>query len=185
MTYQETCTEIIHECYSVLSLVVEDDTNELINAILTSDKVFFTGVGRVLLALQAICKRFNHLGVESYFVGEINEPAITSRDLLIVASGSGESIIPVEISKKAHGLGAKVALISANPDSTISKIADIFIRIPAPSKLGLKEEVKSDQPMTSLFEQSVFLYGDVLSKMMIEQKNLDMNSLWRFHANLE
>lgn len=185
MTYHETYYEIINECHSVLSLITEDDTNQLIDAILSADKVFFVGVGRVLLSLQAICKRFNHIGIQAFFVGEINEPAISPDDLLIVASGSGESIIPVEIAKKAYELHAKIALISSNPCSTISALSNIFVRIPAQSKLGLVEEVKSYQPMTSLFEQSVLLYGDTLSKMIIDRKHLDMNALWKHHANLE
>ena len=90
MTYHETYYKIINECHSVLSLITEDDTNQLIDAILSADKVFFVGVGRVLLSLQAICKRFNHIGIQAFFVGEINEPAISPDDLLIVASGSGD-----------------------------------------------------------------------------------------------
>lgn len=39
--------------------------------------------------------------------------------------------------------------------------------------------------MTSLFEQSLLLLGDISAKMMIERKQLDMKSLWQYHANLE
>ena len=39
--------------------------------------------------------------------------------------------------------------------------------------------------MTSLFEQSVLLLGDILAKMIIEERQLDMKSLWQYHANLE
>ena len=185
MNYTETYSEIITECKLGLSSIEEKDTMKLIDAILSSKKVFFVGVGRVLLALEAICKRFNHLGIESYYVGAINEPAITSEDLLIVASGSGESLFPVAIAQKAKTFGAKIALISSNPDSTISKIADIFVRIPVQSKLALPEEIKSIQPMTSLFEQLILLYGDTLSKMIIEKKHLALDTLWEYHANLE
>ena len=39
--------------------------------------------------------------------------------------------------------------------------------------------------MTSLFEQSLLLVGDILAKMIIEKENLDMKGLWQYHANLE
>jgi len=39
--------------------------------------------------------------------------------------------------------------------------------------------------MTSLFEQSLLLFGDSIAKVIIEKKQLDMHSLWRYHANLE
>ena len=39
--------------------------------------------------------------------------------------------------------------------------------------------------MTSLFEQSLLLLGDSVAKLMIERQQLDMRSLWKYHANLE
>ena len=62
---------------------------------------------------------------------------------------------------------------------------DIFVRIPVSTKLNLPNEVPSVQPMTSLFEQSLLLLGDTLALMIIREKNIDMKSLWQYHANLE
>ena len=39
--------------------------------------------------------------------------------------------------------------------------------------------------MTSLFEQTLLLLGDVIAKMMIDRRKLDMKALWQYHANLE
>jgi len=39
--------------------------------------------------------------------------------------------------------------------------------------------------MTTLFEQSLLLLGDILAKMVIERRQIDMKGLWRCHANLE
>ena len=55
-----------------------------------------------MLALQCVCKRFAHLGIKAHCVGEINEPAIKKDDLLIVGSGSGGSLFPLGIAKKAR-----------------------------------------------------------------------------------
>ena len=60
-----------------------------------------------------------------------------------------------------------------------------MVRIPVRTKLYLEDEIASVQPMTTLFEQSVLLLGDVIAKMIIEERQLDMKSLWRYHANLE
>lgn len=166
-------------------MIDEESTQRLLEEILVARQVFFVGVGRVLLSLQAVCKRFNHLGISAYFVGEVAEPAITQQDLLIVGSGSGESIVPVCIARKAKQLGAHVALIGSNAQSTLAKTADLFVRIPVQTKLGKADELFSVQPMTSLFEQTLLLYGDSLAKLIIEQKQLDMGALWQHHANLE
>lgn len=64
-------------------------------------------------------------------------------------------------------------------------VADFMVRIPVRTKQYLPDEIDSCQPMTSLFEQSVLLIGDILAKLIIEQKQLDMRSLWQYHANLE
>lgn len=64
-------------------------------------------------------------------------------------------------------------------------IADLFVRIPVKSKLSLSDEVASVQPMTSLFEQCLLLLGDTIALMMIEEAQIDMPSLWQYHANLE
>lgn len=183
--YTSVQQEILNECSNALSRIEEEPTEQLLRAILTADTVFFTGVGRVLLSLKSVCKRFNHLGITACYVGEVREPAITQNDLLIVASGSGESVIPITVAKKAKHLGVTIALIGSNPHSTLSEMADLFVRIPVQTKLGLKDELCSRQPMTSLFEQCVLLYGDALAKMIVERKRLDMAALWQYHANLE
>ncbi len=118
-------------------------------------------------------------------MGEITEPAITPNDLLIVGSASGESLFPVAIAKKAKALGAKVAWIGSNQESSAAGLADYIVRIPVQSKLGRPDELKSIQPMTSLFEQSLLLYGDALARVIADRKSLDLKGLWQYHANLE
>lgn len=168
-----------------LNMISDAQSEVLIEAVLAADKVFFVGVGRVLLSLQAICKRFAHLGINAHYVGEITEPAITEKDLLIVGSGSGESLFPVAIVKKAKMLGAKVAWIGSNDHSTIAELSNYQVRIPVQSKMSCPDELRSQQPMTSLFEQTLLLYGDAIARVIVERKELDLASLWQYHANLE
>jgi 6-phospho-3-hexuloisomerase len=138
-----------------------------------------------MLSLQGVAKRLAHLGLDTCCVGDITEPAITERDLLIVGSGSGESLIPVAIAQKAASFGATVAHIGSNADSTIAPVTDIFVRIPVRTKLAREDEIDSQQPMTSLFEQCLLLFGDAVALMIIERRGLEMPALWRCHANLE
>ncbi len=64
-------------------------------------------------------------------------------------------------------------------------MADVTVRIPVRTKLALEDELDSSQPMTSLFEQTLLLYGDSLAKVILEEKKLDLHKLWQYHANLE
>ena len=155
--YRENVKSVLGELDTALNAIDPKDAERFVQAVLEADQVYFVGVGRVLLSLQSICKRFAHLGIKAHYVGEITEPAITDKDLLIVGSGSGQSIFPLGIAKKAHKIGAKIVHIGSNPNSE----------------------------MTSLFEQSVLLFGDICAKMIIEERGLDLKSLWAYHANLE
>lgn len=185
MEFNKAQNEIVSEIKQTFENISADEVNALIEAIEKADKVFFVAVGRVLLSLKSFAKRLAHIGVDAHIVGDITEPAITENDFLIVGSGSGESSFPLIIAKKAKSFNATVAHIGSNPNSTMSNYSDYFVRIPVQTKLGLENETKSVQPMTSLFEQSLLLLGDTICLMMIDNKNIDMPSLWEFHANLE
>ena len=184
--YDEASEEVLAELKKTLESVDATALERLAQEILKADQVFFVGVGRVMLALQCVCKRFAHLGIKAHYVGEITEPAIKKDDLLIVGSGSGGSLFPLGIAKKAREtVDCPIVHIGSNPNSQMKDIADFMVRIPVRTKNYLEDEIDSCQPMTSLFEQSVLLVGDVLAKMIIEQRHLDMRSLWQYHANLE
>ena len=138
-----------------------------------------------MLSLQAFCKRLNHLGIKAHCVGDITDPAIKNTDLLIVGSGSGESIIPVAIAKKAKEFNAKVVHIGSNPNGAVSDYVDYMVRIPTRTRLYLEDEIDSQQIMTSLFEQVLLILGDVIAKIIVDNRNIDLKDLWQWHANLE
>lgn len=184
-SYKKNCGLVLGELTRSLDSVQEQQVDRLIDSILSADQVFFVGVGRVLLSLQAFCKRLAHLGIKCCYVGDITEPAITKDDLLIVGSGSGESLFPLGIAQKARNIGAHIVHIGSNPASSMAQYADYMVRIPVRTKLRLDDEIHSDQPMTSLFEQSLLLLGDIVALEIIQRRKLDVDKLWRYHANLE
>ena len=92
MSFAEGRELVLSELRTSLESIDSEQVEQLLEAVLSARKVFFVGVGRVLLSLQAIAKRWAHLGIDTHFVGEITEPAITAEDLLIVGSGSGTTL---------------------------------------------------------------------------------------------
>lgn len=185
MSYQTNQEHVLRELNATLQNVSSKSVDQLIDMIEVADSVFFVGVGRVLLSLEAMAKRLAHLGIKTYVVGQITEPAITENDLLIVGSGSGESMFPLGVARKAKSFNARIAHIGANPESSMKEFSDVFVRIPVKTKLNLPSETPSIQPMTSLFEQSLLLFGDIIALQLIDKKDININSLWQFHANLE
>jgi len=185
MDYHEYLKKVLEEHQSVLPVVSGQEVEALIENLLSAKRVFAVGVGRVQLSLLAFVKRLNHLGIAATYVGAIDEPAITKEDLLLVGSGSGETAIPAAIARIAKKHGAKIAHVGSNTRSTISKLADITVRIPCWTKLTLADEIDSIQPMSSLFEQSLLIFLDVVALMLIERKKINIETLWHAHANLE
>ena len=100
--YEKNCKDVFAELEKTMASIDAAALERLTEDILNADQVFFVGVGRVMLALQCVCKRLAHLGIKAHYVGEITEPAITKKDLLIVGSGSGGSLFPLGIAKKAR-----------------------------------------------------------------------------------
>jgi 6-phospho-3-hexuloisomerase len=183
--YEEKRDIALNECTQALRSINAESVVKYITMIENAEKVFFVGVGRVLLSLKAICKRYSHLGINTVIVGDITEPAMTSKDILVVGSGSGNTLFPLEIAKKAKQIGATVIHIGSNPEGKVKEYTDFFLRIPVASKLKNPDEVQSQQPMTSLFEQSLLLFGDITASMILEDKQIVLDDLWQFHANLE
>jgi 6-phospho-3-hexuloisomerase len=184
-TYDEIRRLVLDEIECALAAVDRAQVERLVEALLGAEKVFVVGVGRVMISLQALGKRLNHLGITTYCVGDVNEPAITPRDLLLVGSGSGESAIPVAIAQIAKQHGARIAHVGSNPRSSLAPVTDVFVRIPVKTKLELPDELGSAQIMSSLFEQCLFLLGDVVALMIARREELDLAGLWQYHANLE
>ena len=185
MSFQKIQEEICNEIRFALSKVDEREVEVFIDNLLGAKKLFFIGVGRVMLMTKAFAKRLKHLGFDVYVVGETTVPAIQRGDLLVAASGSGETLTTVNVSRLAKEHQARVASITSSLDSTLKRISDASVRIPCPTKLHLSDEILSKQPMTSLFEQSILIFYDCTSMIIQKKLNISEEELWKIHTNLE
>jgi 6-phospho-3-hexuloisomerase len=194
--YEINLNIVIDEIKTALLAIPVNQTKNLINQITKAERVFLVAIGRVSLSLQCFGKRLSHLGIRVELVGSLTEKPATKKDLLIVASGSGESLIPVQIAKKAKQIGCKILLITSAKKSTIRKISDFVVELRSPTKLTMKniqenlfdsssKTRKSIQPMSTLFDQALHIYGDIVSLEIIKKLKVNKNKLWKYHANLE
>lgn len=194
--YEIKTSIVVDEIKKALLAIPNNQTKNLINQIIKADRVFLVAIGRVSLSLQCFGKRLSHLGIKVELVGSLTEKPATKKDLLIVASGSGESLIPVQIAKKAKQIKCKILLITSAKKSTIKKISNFVVELHSPTKLIIKNDHenlfdstsktgKSIQPMSTLFDQALHIYGDVVSLGIIEKLKINKNKIWKYHANLE
>ena len=194
--YYKNTNLIVNEISDILNNIPTNQTSNLINQIIKSNRIFLVAIGRVNLSLQCFGKRLAHLGFKVELVGSLTEKPATKKDLLIVASGSGESLIPLNITKKAKSIGCKILHITSSKKSSIRKISDYVVELKAPTKIvsniktkeslsDAASKTKSIQPMSTLFDQVLHIYGDVVSVQIIEKLRLNKINLWKNHANLE
>jgi 6-phospho-3-hexuloisomerase len=185
MTSAEIARKITGEVQSVLDRVDPEETDHIIAEIRSAQKVFIFAVGRVFLVLQCLGKRLGHLGIDCQVVGSTTEKPITPQDLLLIASGSGESKLPAEIARIAKSKGARLGIITSARSSTIKSLSDFAVHLPCPTKNDPAAGVRSVQMMSTLFDQVLHLYGDVVAMLIQQSKGMRNEDLWKCHANLE
>lgn len=172
------------------SLYPEIDSNQMEVAaekIAAAPKVFTAGAGRAGSMMDCFAKRLMHADINAFVLGETITPPASKGDLLVIGSGSGATESLVVLAGKAKKLGVDVCLITTNPNSAIAALADLIIVIPAgtPKSADANAGFKSIQPMANLFEQMLHLVTDALSIRIAQFKNMDYDSMFARHANLE
>ncbi len=188
MEIKTTFSNVMQELSQIISTVDEQEMLVFANEINTSKRIFVTGAGRSLLMIKCFAMRLMQTGHTAFVVGETTTPAIKEDDLLVVASGSGETKTLEIVARSAKNSGAKIMLITANENSTLGKISDNYVLISAQKKDDISaNEVRSVQPGASSFEQSVLLVCDTIiaclgSDTTVSEQNKRLMGL---HANLE
>jgi 6-phospho-3-hexuloisomerase len=175
------------ELDSVIERVVRNDPKMLAafaELIADAPRVFVLGAGRSGLALRMTAMRLMHLGQDVHVVGEVTSPAIAAGDLLLTASGSGTTGGIVRAAQTAASVGARVAAMTTDPESSLAKLADVAIIIPAAGKLD-RSGAASAQYAGGLFEQAVVLIGDALFHALWQRSGQSADELWPRHANIE
>ncbi len=147
-------------------------------------RVFVAGAGRSGLVLRMAAMRLMHLGLNVHVAGDTTTPAISSGDLLLVASGSGTTSGVVKAAETAAKVGARIAAFTTNPGSPLAGLADALVIIPAAQKTDHGSSV-SRQYSGSLFEQVLFLVTEALFQSLWDNTDEPAEQLWLRHANLE
>ncbi|MEF2782558.1 MAG: 6-phospho-3-hexuloisomerase [Clostridium sp.] len=186
MTNIEYAKTVLNELEHTLLSIKESDAQKFVELVDGANEIFCAGAGRSGFQVKGFAMRLMHMGKHSYVVGETCTPNISNDGVLIICSGSGETKSLINHAMKAKEVGAKIALITINPESTIAKMADVVIEISAPSPKSAKEgQIRSIQPMGSLFEQSEGLFMDISIMMLMERNNMDSDTMFGRHANME
>jgi 6-phospho-3-hexuloisomerase len=172
---------ILREVAAILPLISEEASRAFCRELARSKQVYIIGVGRSGLVVQAFGQRLMHLGFDVHLAQEVTAPAIRRGDLLVACSGTGTTLLPLYMARKARRIGARIVSLTARPKSPLARLSHLTITVPAPLERG----PQSSQPARSLFEQCLFLYLDSVILTAMHELRIPGRKIRRRHANLE
>ena len=186
MSFTAYAPLLIEEVGAVLRRVNPVEIEQLVEAIIHTRRLFLDGRGRSGLMMRAFAIRLTHLDVHCHVVGESTTPSLQQGDLLLVGSGSGETVTAVLTARAALAQGGKIGVLTARPESTIAQLTDLCVIIPAPVRDSSRvTPVPTTQPMGSLFEQSLLLLLDTIVLLLKDRLRQDDATMMARHSNLE
>jgi 6-phospho 3-hexuloisomerase len=180
--FSRSTSYIQKKVQEILNSIDEDNINEALNLFFNCNHIFVYGAGRSGLVAKAFAIRLVHLGFQAFVIGETITIPVQKGDLVVIVSGSGETIPAVMTAEIGNNLGAKVVSITGKKNSDIAKYADITIYI---SSGCLEEERKKFAPLGTLFEASVWILLDGLIADLLDRKFETEETMRKRHATLE
>lgn len=187
MRIQFFTQEILKELSSYISFIQDDDFIKLVNAIRNARHIFLAGAGRSGICIQAFANRLMHLGFSVSLVGDVTSPHTQKGDLLIIASGSGETTSLVALANKAKKNGVSIVTITMDQNSTIAQLSEIITILPgvSPKLQHSQNQITSIQPMGSAYEQLCFIVYDAIILELMEHLKQTSEQMFQNHADLE
>ena len=181
--YRKLVEIVLAEHRQVLTDVKDAEVERLLDAIVKAKCIQVFGMGRMKCSVRAFVMRLMHMGLDAHVVYDTTCPNIGPGDLLI-ANGACTTICytVMQIAKK---LGATVAAITANPKSKAAKLCDLVVNLRGQVHGGRPYEIPSAQPMAALFEQTIFVFEDILIQLLMKKLKITAAQMAKRHTNLD
>ena len=156
----------------------------LVAELLAARLVVTYGVGREGLMMRALCMRLMHAGIDAHVVGDMSTPPLAPGDLLIVSAGPGTFSTVLALQGVARDAGARIAVLTANPQGQVAQLANLVVHVPART-MADDLRVPGILPMGSAFEALEFLLADFLAMRVREFRGESEEQMRSRHTNLE
>lgn len=182
---KEYANIILDEIREALKDLDYDTLWKMVAEIHGANRIFFHSVGRPYNNMKNFAMYLKHFGYKHHIIGDATCPAIKPGDILFIVSGTGETETDIRMAQKCKEIGdIKILLATAAEKSTLGDLADLQIRFNCPLP-GVESDVKSVQPIGSLFDECV-IYGLDWALRICCQKHLGRrNGAGPMHSNLE
>ena len=181
--YKDLAKKVLQEHEQVLFDVKDGEIEKLLDAIAEAKCIQVFGMGRMKCAVRAFVMRLMHMGLDAHVVYDTTCPNIGPRDLLIVNAAC--TTIGYTVMQFAKKLGAKVVAITANPNSKAADLCDFTVSLRGQVHGGREYEILSVQPMAALFEQTIFVFEDIIIQLLMKKLNITKEQMAKRHTNLD
>jgi 6-phospho-3-hexuloisomerase len=149
-------------------------------------KVVVFGGGRERLQIMGFAMRLFHMGLEVAVEGDMTTPPVGPGDLLVVTCGPGEISTALALMGVAKAAGAKILLITAQPQGRAAALADFVLHLPAQTMADDQGSRRSSVlPMGSLFEGALFVLFEVMVLKLVARLAISAEAMRARHTNLE
>lgn len=176
---------ILKEVEMVTGQVSEEEIKGLALELKNAKRIFVAGEGRSGLMAKSFAMRLMHLGANVFVVGETITPSVEKGDFLVAVSGSGTTKNVVWISEKAKAIGCTVIAVTTNDESPLAGVSAKIFHVPAATKHRRENELKTIQPLGSLFDQSVHILFDAICLEYGSLNEVNHAEALKRHSNLE
>ena len=181
--YRDLAKVVLQEHEKVLMDVKDEEVEKLLDAIAEAKCIQVFGIGRMKCAARAFVMRLMHMGFDAHIVFDTTTPNIGPGDLLIVNAAC--TTIGYTVMQFAKKLGAKIVAITANPKSKAAALCDFTVSLRGQVHGGRDYEIPSVQPMAALFEQTIFVFEDIIIQLLMKKLNITAEQMAKRHTNLD
>lgn len=181
--YKDLAKTVLQEHEKVLLDVKDEEVEKLLDAIAEAKCIQVFGMGRMKCAVRAFVMRLMHMGLDAHVVYDTTCPNIGPGDLLIANAAC--TTIGYTVMQFAKKLGTKVVAITANPNSKAAKLCDFTVSLRGQVHGGRNYEIPSIQPMAALFEQTIFVFEDIIIQLLMKKLNITAEQMAKRHTNVD
>ena len=181
--YKDLARIVLQEHEQVLMGVKDEEVDKLLDAIAEANCIQVFGMGRMKAAVRAFVMRLMHMGLDAHVVYDTTCPNLGPGDLLIVNCAC--TTIGYTVMNFAHNLGARVVAITANPNSKAAGLCDFTVNLKGQVHGGREYEIPSIQPMAALFEQTLFVFEDMVIQLLMKKLSITAEEMAKRHTNLD
>jgi 6-phospho-3-hexuloisomerase len=161
-----------------------DAVGRLADEALAARRIVIYAMGRELLSLRAFGMRLVHHGLDAHIAGDVTALPVTKGDLVIISAGPGDLAMAEAMAGLVRKSGARLAVITAQPQGTVPRMADSVYVIPAQT---MADDIGSVSilPMGTVYEIAMLIFVDLVAVQIRESTGQSLDDVRARHFNLE